>query len=117
MSETDEFTTWLKARLASRRISQRQLARRSGVDHSTISRLLKGQRRPTRDTERKLGLVLGLGSDRKVAAVLRRDPGLADEDVADIVSYYLAIRAARAERDEADERTTPDAALAIKRVS
>jgi transcriptional regulator with XRE-family HTH domain len=38
-----DFAGWLREALAARRISQRVLAMRSGVNHSTISRLLDGQ--------------------------------------------------------------------------
>jgi transcriptional regulator with XRE-family HTH domain len=116
MAETDEFTIWLKRRLAARRMSQRQLAQRSGVDHSTISRLLNGERTPSRETERKLATVLDRGSDRKLAAVLRKDPGLADEDVTDILTFYLAVRAARAERDQGLDGTPNPGRYAIRRV-
>jgi hypothetical protein len=42
----EPFARWLEAELRARRLSRRGLARRSGVDHSTIVRLLCGQRDP-----------------------------------------------------------------------
>ena len=33
------FNEWLRAQLKAKKMSQRQLAQQSGVDHSTISRL------------------------------------------------------------------------------
>lgn len=48
------FDTWLREQLARHRISQRVLARKSGVNHSTISRLLNGQRSPTLTTVSRL---------------------------------------------------------------
>jgi len=53
------FDAWLRTRLKRRRLSQRQLAERSGVNHSTISRLLTGERRPTLATATKLVRALG----------------------------------------------------------
>lgn len=42
-----------------RRISQRALAHRSGVNHSTISRLLADERSPSFSTVARLALALG----------------------------------------------------------
>ena len=36
------FNSWLRSQLKEKKMSQRQLALQSGVDHSTISRLIKG---------------------------------------------------------------------------
>ena len=38
------FNEWLRAQLKAKKMSQRQLAQQSGVDHSTISRLIRGDR-------------------------------------------------------------------------
>lgn len=38
---------WLRAEMERRRITQRALGYRSGLNHSTISRLLRGDREPT----------------------------------------------------------------------
>ena len=38
------FNSWLRGQLKEKKMSQRQLALQSGVDHSTISRLIKGDR-------------------------------------------------------------------------
>ena len=56
------FATWLNEGLNARGISQRYLAVRSGVSHSTISRLLSGEREPTLDTANRLAIVLGWDS-------------------------------------------------------
>jgi len=48
------FNEWLKASLKSKKMSQRQLAQQSGVDHSTISRLIRGDRMPSLGTATKL---------------------------------------------------------------
>src|SRR3712207_3540195 len=48
------FNEWLRARLKVKKMSQRQLAQQSGVDHSTISRLIRGDRMPSLGTATKL---------------------------------------------------------------
>ena len=53
-----EFARWLSRRLVERGISQRQLAQRSGVHHSSISRLMRGHHQPTHRTARRLTEVL-----------------------------------------------------------
>src|SRR3954453_17085372 len=45
------FNEWLRAQLKAKKMSQRQLAQQSGVDHSTISRLIRGDRMPPPGTE------------------------------------------------------------------
>ena len=56
------FNEWLRAQLKAKKMSQRQLAQQSGVDHSTISRLIRGDRMPSLGTATKLALrhLLGL---------------------------------------------------------
>ena len=48
------FNEWLRAQLKAKKMSQRQLAQQSGVDHSTISRLIRGDRTPSLGTATKL---------------------------------------------------------------
>ena len=48
------FNAWLRSQLKEKKMSQRQLALQSGVDHSTISRLIKGDRMPSLGTATKL---------------------------------------------------------------
>src|SRR5450756_1132460 len=48
------FNEWLRAQLKTKKMSQRQLAQHSGVDHSTISRLIRGDRMPSLGTATKL---------------------------------------------------------------
>ena len=95
-------------------MSQRQLAQQSGVDHSTISRLIRGDRMPSLGTATKLakGLreihddaeppqYLGLvsaGTTNPVARVeyaLRSDELLSEPDVRQVMEYYLSIRLRR----------------------
>ena len=48
------FNEWLRTQLKAKKMSQRQLAQQSGVDHSTISRLVRGDRTPSLGTATKL---------------------------------------------------------------
>ena len=108
------FNEWLRAQLKAKKMSQRQLAQQSGVDHSTISRLIRGDRMPSLGTATKLarGLrelrddadtpqYLGLmssGSSNPTARVeyaLRADEALSEPQVRQIMEYYLAVRMRR----------------------
>ena len=53
------FAIWLSRQLRRQRVSQREIARRSGLCHSTISRILLGQREPSWETVQRLALVVG----------------------------------------------------------
>jgi transcriptional regulator with XRE-family HTH domain len=125
------FNEWLRAQLKARRMSQRQLAQQSGVDHSTISRLIRGDRMPSLGTAAKLvrGLrelpdegdlpeyltVLGSGPVNPTARVeyaLRSDDLLTEAQVRQIMEYYLAVRMRRLGRPYAGgppQRPTPGA--------
>lgn len=106
------FNEWLRAQLKVKKMSQRQLAQQSGVDHSTISRLIRGDRMPSLGTATKLarGLreirdeseapqYLGAvtsGSTNPTARVeyaLRADDILSEAQVRQVMEYYLAVRA------------------------
>jgi transcriptional regulator with XRE-family HTH domain len=52
------YGEWLGARMSERRISQRQLAWRAGVNHGTVSRILAG-RAPTLRTFTRLARIVG----------------------------------------------------------
>lgn len=103
------FTAWLALQLRMRRLSQEQLARRSGVHRSTITRLVSGERRPTLDTARRLAAALGIhdgeggvlsidlesGAADPIARVeraLRGDPQLTDDGLRRVMRAYLAAR-------------------------
>jgi transcriptional regulator with XRE-family HTH domain len=102
------FSQWLRAQLKARKLTQRQLARKSGIDHSTISRLIGGNRVPSLRTAnllaRSLGVPVGpdgvgragLGSDEPPAArveyALRLDDRLSEAQVREIMNVYLAVR-------------------------
>lgn len=108
------FNEWLRAQLKAKKMSQRQLAQQSGVDHSTISRLIRGDRMPSlgtatklarglrelrddADTPQYLGLVAA-GSSNPTARVeyaLRADELLSEPQVRQIMEYYLAVRMRR----------------------
>ena len=108
------FNEWLRAQLKAKKMSQRQLAQQSGVDHSTISRLIRGNRMPSLGTATKLarGLreiredadtatalgVVSVGPQNPTARVeyaLRADDSLAEPQVRQIMEYYLAVRVRR----------------------
>ena len=109
------FNEWLRAQLKAKKMSQRQLAQASGVDHSTISRLVRGDRTPSLGTATKLarGLrelrddadapqYLGLVSSgatinptARVEYALRADDSLGEPQVRQIMEYYLAVRMRR----------------------
>jgi transcriptional regulator with XRE-family HTH domain len=112
---TQKFNEWLRSRLKARKMSQRQLAQASGVDHSTISRLVRGDRTPSLGTATKLarglgeireganapqylGLVSGGSTMNPTARVeysLRADDALGEAQVRQIMEYYLAVRIGR----------------------
>ena len=53
-----DFAGWLCDAMAARGMSQRMLAALSGIDHSTVSRLLSGDRQPALATALALIRVL-----------------------------------------------------------
>lgn len=108
------FNEWLRAQLKTKKMSQRQLAQQSGVDHSTISRLVRGDRTPSLGTATKLarglrelrddadspqyfGLIANSGSHptARVEYALRADDLLNEPQVRQVMEYYLALRMRR----------------------
>jgi len=108
------FNEWLRAQLKAKKMSQRQLAQQSGVDHSTISRLIRGDRMPSlgtatklarglrelrddADTPQYLGLVAqgATNPTARVEYALRADELLTEPQVRQIMEYYLAVRMRR----------------------
>src|SRR5262245_33994200 len=108
------FNEWLRAQLKAQKLSQRHMAQQSGVDHSTISRLIRGDRMPSLGTATKLarGLreirddadtsaalgVVSVGPQNPTARVeyaLRADEALSEPQVRQIMEYYLAVRVRR----------------------
>jgi transcriptional regulator with XRE-family HTH domain len=117
------FNEWLKAQLKAKKMSQRQLAQQSGVDHSTISRLIRGDRMPSLGTATKLarGLreirddaeaplylsAVASGTANPTARVeyaLRADEVLSEPQVRQVMEYYLAVRMRRFARGYASVR-------------
>src|SRR5450830_386179 len=118
------FNEWLRAQLKTKKMSQRQLAQQSGVDHSTISRLIRGDRMPSLGTATKLarGLreirddadatqYLGFVSagptnpTARVEYALRADESLSEPQVRQVMEYYLAVRMRRFGRIYANVRS------------
>ena len=112
------FNEWLKTQLKAKKMSQRQLAQPSGVDHSTISRLVRGDRTPSLGTATKLARGLRELRDesetpllwarrlvdqsphraRRVRAALRRSSD--EPQVRQVMEYYLALRMRRLAADQ-----------------
>ena len=96
MQYVNDYAAWLHDRMAERGISQRQLAVRAGLNHATISRLLRGGRAPSHRTAQQLAAVLDGPTDADlVTDVLRRDPWLDERDIARLVRLYVVMRDCR----------------------
>ena len=112
------FNAWLRGQLKEKKMSQRQLALQSGVDHSTISRLIKGDRMPSLGTATKLARGLREIHDEadgpayfaslnsrtmmpttRVEYALRGDDSLTEADVRELMQAYIAVRARRTRAD------------------
>ena len=108
------FNTWLRGQLREKKMSQRQLALQSGVDHSTISRLIKGDRMPSLGTATKLarglreiheesegpGYFASVSSRQllpttRVEYALRGDDLLTETDVRELMQAYITLRTRR----------------------
>ena len=112
--QTPSFNAWLRSQLKEKKMSQRQLALQSGVDHSTISRLIKGDRMPSLGTATKLARGLREITDdaegpayfaslssrpvlptTRVEYALRGDDTLTEADVRELMQTYISVRARR----------------------
>jgi len=118
--QSDAFQKWLLGQLRARHMSQRQLAQRSGVDHSSISRLVRGDRMPSLRTAVKLArgidptdpIPAGFDASAmratspaaRVEYALRADDLLSAADVREIMLYYLATRRGRQGQTAAEAR-------------
>lgn len=108
------FNAWLRGQLKEKKMSQRQLALQSGVDHSTISRLIKGDRMPSLGTATKLARGLREIGDEtdgpayfaaqqhrhlmpttRVEYALRGDDLLTETDVRELMQAYITVRTRR----------------------
>ena len=135
---TRAFNDWLRAQLKAKKMSQRQLAQQSGVDHSTISRLVRGDRMPSLGTATKLarGLrelredadapqylgTVNSGTSNPTARIeyaLRADEILTEPQVRQIMEYYLAVRMRRFSRGYSpirpDDRSAPRPLMSERR--
>jgi transcriptional regulator with XRE-family HTH domain len=120
-----QFRDWLTLQLRARRMSLRQLANRSGVNVSTVSRIVRGERRPTLHTAVRLARVVRESADessatrffgsltadsldpvREVERALRADGLLDDEDVRRVMQAYLEARRP-AEEPQSRRKTAP----------
>lgn len=63
-----DLAGWMTERMEQRRMSQRALAMRSGVNHSTLSRLMAGDREPMLSTLLAVVRVLGSSEEGTEAA-------------------------------------------------
>ena len=112
------FNSWLRSQLKEKKMSQRQLALQSGVDHSTISRLIKGDRMPSLGTATKLARGLREIADEadgpayfaslnspavlpttRVEYALRGDETLTEADVRELMQAYITLRQRRMRSD------------------
>ena len=107
------FGDYLARELRARNWTIRSLAIRSGVDHTTISRLIRGQRVPTLRTATRLNealegpdpgpmpnIAINQGASdpiQRVADALSSDPTLDARTRAAILRYYVRIRSAARE--------------------
>jgi transcriptional regulator with XRE-family HTH domain len=121
------FNEWLRGQLKAKKMSQRQLAQASSVDHSTISRLVRGDRTPSLGTATKLarglreihddadapqylGLVSGnatMNPTARVEYALRADDALGEAQVRQVMEYFLAVRMRRYARPVPPPLTRP----------
>jgi transcriptional regulator with XRE-family HTH domain len=105
------FAHWLGAELRARRLSQRGLAARAGVDHSTIARLLQGDRGPSLGTATRIAEALGIGAPGltfadqaamspvgRVRRALQADPAFGVAEVSAVMRRYLTVRNRRTGR-------------------
>ena len=116
------FTEWLRRQLKEKRMSQRQLAQQSGVDHSTISRLVKGERAPSLGTATKLARGLreiqsddegpryfgnvdqNIVPSLRIEYALRGDDALEESDVRQLMQAYFLLRRGRVHARRAPAR-------------
>jgi transcriptional regulator with XRE-family HTH domain len=119
------FAEWLRNQLKARRMSARHLAHKSGVDPSSISRLMRGMRAPSLVTATKLARVLDAPGDgtalpyelravatsvthptARVEYALRVDDLFGEREVRQVMQYYLALRGRRAEAAQREPTAT-----------
>ena len=87
----DTFTSWLSARLDDEGWTMRELARRAGISHATVSHVLGGQQRPTTGFCTAIARPLGLPVDELLALA-----GLRPSLPAPVLEEREAVRILRA---------------------
>lgn len=106
ITPTDQLRAWLTTTLRARGLSHAQLALRSGLDRSTISRILAGGRSPTFDTAARLLQALNyddmppslatvansLGPAVGIERALRADPELDEAQIWEVLRHYRLVR-------------------------
>lgn len=98
MWQPDEFRRWMCAVMAERRMTQRMLAMRSGVDHSTISRIASGERIPSLHTAQRVAAALDHPMPLTIAPVERMRhaimtaPDLGPDQREQLFRSYLRLR-------------------------
>jgi transcriptional regulator with XRE-family HTH domain len=127
------FNSWLRSQLKEKKMSQRQLALQSGVDHSTISRLIKGDRMPSLGTATKLARGLREIHDEsegpayfaslnsravlpttRVEYALRGDDALTEGDVRELMQAYIAVRQRRVHAERQPSPPSDRAAAGLR---
>jgi len=100
------FREWLARKIAMRGLSHAQLALHSGVDRSTVGRILAGDRSPSLDTAVRL---VGAIDDaalpavftrfarqgdhhNRIARALREDPQLSEDAASRLLRCYRELR-------------------------
>lgn len=74
-----DFSGWLRETMAERRVTQRALAMRTGVNHTTISRIVSGERSPSLRTAIAIFAVVGTPA-LNAATARGAVPGAADQN-------------------------------------
>ena len=105
LDRTPAMADWIGDELRTRGWTGRHLARRSGVNHSTISRMLAQTRTPTLATVLKLVAAFDASDaawahsptthtpeTQALLAALRADPALDEAAVSNVVGVYLRLR-------------------------
>ena len=102
------FNAWLRGQLKEKKMSQRQLALQSGVDHSTISRL-----REIHDESDGPAYFASVNSravlpTTRVEYALRGDDSLTENDVRELMQAYIALRTRRIQSDTNGSQPAPN---------
>lgn len=105
LDPTAQFRSWLADCALHQQLTHEQIARRSGVNRSTVTRLLNGHRGVTLDTAMRLVLSLEAPmppaiaqlsavseAEERLRSLLAEDPSLSGEAAAVLLDTYRALR-------------------------